>query len=359
MHSAEILVELVADPYYWQFLAYGIGRESVHDYLDVLLHGTYVVGQHHVERDPAAGDYACAVEQCRGHLRDGGYVQPCPFGEDGVLPGVQGGVHGVDVDRDRAVAVEVGQFLYAEGVAVPDAAAQDGGEVVAGRGVGPLVCPLVSVDCQYTGIGALGEGQTGDFDLKFGCCEVALICRVIREPGVEYDVAVGLEVPESDFGTSEVVGYGFEHDGVVLGWIIWSCWAYAVDIGRHWLLHQYASADDFRGFGVESSPVGELYAALAAAADDIHHEQLRCTALCPPCEDIGGEVVALIRDVSVGTEVGVGCGDVVVAVESACCGDHRGAGGELDVQSGDGVALVLYEVAIGYPRARDVLVAVD
>ena len=48
-----------------------------------------------------------------------------------------------------------------------------------------------------------------------------------------------------------------------------------------------------------------------------------------------------------------------MAVERACGGDHRGAGCELDVQSGDGVALVVHEVAVGYPRAGLVLVAVD
>ena len=220
MHSSEILVELVVDTYYRQFLAYGICGESVHGYLDVLLYGADAVRHDEVKRDPAVGDYARAVEQCRGHLGDGGYVEPCPSGEHCALSGVQGGVHGVDVDCGRAVCVEVGEFLDAEGVAVPDAAAQDGGEVVPGRGVVPLVSPLVPVDGEHSGIGAPGKGQAGDFDFKFGCGDVVFVCRVIREAGVEDDAAVGLIVPEGDFGCAEVVGYGFEHEGVVLGWVI-------------------------------------------------------------------------------------------------------------------------------------------
>ena len=38
MHSSEFLMELVADSYYRKFLAYGIGGESVHDYLQILFY---------------------------------------------------------------------------------------------------------------------------------------------------------------------------------------------------------------------------------------------------------------------------------------------------------------------------------
>ena len=217
MHASEFGVELVADTYYRQFPAYGIGGESVHDYLQVLLYGADAVRQDEVEGDPSVGDDAGIGEHERGHLGDGGYVQPCPFGEHCVLSGVQGGVHGVDVDRDGAVCVEVGEFLDAEGVALPDAAAQDGGEVVPGRGVAPLVCPLVFVDCEHACICAPEKGQFGDFYFEFRCRKVVFICRVIREAGVEDRIAVGLVVQESDFGRTEVVGYGFEHEGVVLG----------------------------------------------------------------------------------------------------------------------------------------------
>ena len=156
MHASEFGVELVADPYYRQLPAYGICGESVHDYLQILLYGADAVRQDEVEGDPSVGDDAGIGEHERGHLGDGGYIEPCPFGEHSALSGVQGGVHGVDVDCGRAVCVKVGEFLDAECVAVPDAAAKDGGEVVPGRGVVPLVCPLVFVDGEYSGIGAFG-----------------------------------------------------------------------------------------------------------------------------------------------------------------------------------------------------------
>ena len=134
-------------------------------------------------------------------------------------------------------------------------------------------------------------------------------------------------------------------------------------IGRHLVSgqrsHQQASADDVGGLGVGAASVGELDAVLIAPTDDVHQEQLRSLGLRPPCEDICGEAVAFIRYVRVRTEVGIGCGYSVIAFESACGGDHRGAGGELDVQAGDGVALIVCEVIVGYPRAGDVLVAVD
>lgn len=71
-------------------------------------------------------------------------------------------------------------------------------------------------------------------------------------------------------------------------------------------LHQQASADDVGGLGVESSPVGELDVALAAPADDVHHEQLRGTVVGSPCEDVCRLQVALIRYACVGAEVGIG-----------------------------------------------------
>ena len=112
--------------------------------------------------------------------------------------------------------------------------------------------------------------------------------RVILEAGVENRIAVGLEVPEGDSGCSEVVGYGFEHDGVFrLNQIVSGV---CLGIGRHLVSaqrsHQQASADDVRGLGIESSPVGELDAVLIASADDVHQEQLRCPGLLPPYEDV-------------------------------------------------------------------------
>ena len=52
--------------------------------------------------------------------------------------------------------------------------------------------------------------------------------------------------------------------------------------------------------------MGELDVAIAAPADDVHHEQLRDTVIGSPCEDIGRLHVALIRYTCVGAEVGVG-----------------------------------------------------
>ena len=83
-------MELVADSYYRKFLAYGIGGESVHDYLQILFYRADAVRQDKVEGGPVRGYDACAGEQCRGHLRYGGYPQRCPFGEYGALSGVQG-----------------------------------------------------------------------------------------------------------------------------------------------------------------------------------------------------------------------------------------------------------------------------
>ena len=79
--------------------------------------------------------------------------------------------------------------------------------MVPGRGVVPLVCPLVPVDGEHARIGAFGQGQGGDFYLEFRCRKVGFICRVILEAGVENRIAVGLEVAEDDSGCSEVVRY--------------------------------------------------------------------------------------------------------------------------------------------------------
>ena len=45
MHSSEFLMELVADPDYRQFPAYGIGGKSVHDYLYVFFYRADAVRQ--------------------------------------------------------------------------------------------------------------------------------------------------------------------------------------------------------------------------------------------------------------------------------------------------------------------------
>ena len=55
MHSSEFLMELVADSYYRKFLAYGIGGESVHDYLQILFYRADAVRQDKVEGGPVRG----------------------------------------------------------------------------------------------------------------------------------------------------------------------------------------------------------------------------------------------------------------------------------------------------------------
>ena len=64
MHSSEFLMELVADPDYRQFPAYGIGGKSGHDYLDVFFYRADAVRQDKIEGYPVRSDYTCAGEQC-------------------------------------------------------------------------------------------------------------------------------------------------------------------------------------------------------------------------------------------------------------------------------------------------------
>ena len=58
-------MELVADPDYRQFPAYGIGGKSVHDYLYVFFYRADAVRQDKIEGYPVRGYDACAGEQCR------------------------------------------------------------------------------------------------------------------------------------------------------------------------------------------------------------------------------------------------------------------------------------------------------